>query len=817
MNSCRSSFGERCLLLLAAIVLCAACGAAGNPSPAPAELPLRVAVLPVHDLSGGPAPLKEIEDALTGVLARLGFDVLGSGERERIMADHRIRYTGGIDGEAAAAFRSDADVGAVLVTTLELYSGDSVPKVALISRLVSTEDPPAILWMETVGMTGDDTPGVLGLGLIKDPAALLAKASASLEASLAAHRAGTAARNIDGAGDPQVAYRSPVIGLHLQECRISFAQRRSREPEDLGPTDIPVVLSTISEKTVTVRYAVTGGTARNNGEDFRLRKGKLTFPPGETVRMIRLDVKRNSLPQDDRTVDIGLSRPENAVLGDAPVHTRVIVDDDPPPAVTFGSPGQRMTERARTILVPIRLLAPSGKEVAVPYEIAGSAANDADYRVLTPNPLVIPPRMRKAEIRIELVDDDLNEDEETISLTLGTPVNGTGGSRPLHTVTIADEDPLPAVRFRTPASEGVEAAGPAVVEVVLSGPSGRAVEVEYDVTGGTARPLEDFRANGRRLRFEPGETTKAIELPVIDNTVFQHARTIELSLLRAEHAVLEGGGSHVFTIADDDAPPAVAFTLKSQNLPEGAGAVVVPVRLSALAGKDVVVPYTISGTAADGHDYRLVSPNPIVIAAGAEGADIVLIATDNRESEYNKVLVITLGPPANAVPGADLVHTITLDDNDGPRKIAVLPFFNRSGRDEAGDLVMLHLVRRLAQMSEFRVIEPGMVRQTLLSQRVIMHQGISSAEADVLARGMDADLLLTGLVTAYDDQAGSWGAPQVDFSARLIERESKKIVWAVKDSRRGDDAVVLFDFGKIFTANRLASEMALVVRDIVVP
>ncbi len=72
---------------------------------------------------------------------------------------------------------------------------------------------------------------------------------------------------------------------------------------------------------------------------------------------------------------------------------------------------------------------------------------------------------------------------------------------------------------------------------------------------------------------------------------------------------------------------------------------------------------------------------------------------------------------------------------------------------------------------------------------------------------LKADLLLTGNVNDYEDQQGSFGSPKVDFSALLLDRESRLAVWAVDDRYTGDDRVHFFDFGRITTANALAAAM----------
>lgn len=144
----------------------------------------RIAVFPVENVSGAVAPLKEIRQGLIGRLSEQGFDVLDEETLERFMAKYRIRYVGGLDRGVAKAFKEEMAIEGVLIASLEFYSETNPPKVAVISRLISTGEAPSILWIDGVGLAGDDSPGILGLGLIEDPRALLEKAMKSVTDSL---------------------------------------------------------------------------------------------------------------------------------------------------------------------------------------------------------------------------------------------------------------------------------------------------------------------------------------------------------------------------------------------------------------------------------------------------------------------------------------------------------------------------------------------------------------------------------------------------------------------------------------------------------
>ncbi len=173
-----------------------------------------IAVLPVENLSGTPVPLKEIRGALLDGIRTRGIEVLPDDALEKFMAKHRVRYTGGIDRITAKQFKEETNCQGVLITSLELYNVTYPPKIALTSRLVSTGDNPVILWIDGAGLAGDDSPGILGMGLIQDPEALEKKALNHILDSLRKSLSGQKESEELAAKRkflPKISYRSPVM------------------------------------------------------------------------------------------------------------------------------------------------------------------------------------------------------------------------------------------------------------------------------------------------------------------------------------------------------------------------------------------------------------------------------------------------------------------------------------------------------------------------------------------------------------------------------------------------------------------------------
>jgi TolB-like protein len=136
-------------------------------------------------------------------------------------------------------------------------------------------------------------------------------------------------------------------------------------------------------------------------------------------------------------------------------------------------------------------------------------------------------------------------------------------------------------------------------------------------------------------------------------------------------------------------------------------------------------------------------------------------------------------------------------------KVAVLPFVNESDRRHAGEIVSLEFVRQLHAIDRFTVVEPGELRDQILTYRFIMEGGVSLSYAMSLLKLVRADLIVAGTVREYRDG----DPPRVSFTALALDRETERIAWEATSAASGADGVVFFDVGAVKTAGELACRM----------
>jgi hypothetical protein len=137
-----------------------------------------------------------------------------------------------------------------------------------------------------------------------------------------------------------------------------------------------------------------------------------------------------------------------------------------------------------------------------------------------------------------------------------------------------------------------------------------------------------------------------------------------------------------------------------------------------------------------------------------------------------------------------------------------VPFFNKSARKYAGEIIALHMIRKLLAYPGLEVVEPGIVREELLRFRIIMSDGVSLPETETILNAVNADLVLNGEALEYRERPGPEGAPKVDFGLVFIERKTRRIVYSSYSDNAGDDGMFFFDWGRVNTAHALASQMA---------
>ncbi len=334
---------------------------------------------------------------------------------------------------------------------------------------------------------------------------------------------------------------------------VGFDTATSNGAESATNVNIPVSLSQVNG-TTTVDYSVSGGTATGSGTDFTLTDGTLTFNPGITTQNISFSVTNDVLEESDETVEVTLSNPHNATLGGLTVHTFTINDGEAATSVAFEASSSSGDESNTPVNIPVSLNSASLNTISVSYAVTGGSATGGgtDF-TLANGTLTFNPSDTTKNIAIGIVEDALDESDETIEVTLSSPTNASLGATTVHTYTISDNDGIPTVGFQSESSSGTESDVSVQIPVVLSNTSASTITVDYSVSGGSAtNTATDFALADASLTFNPGETAKNINVSITDDGKIEPDETIEISLSNPDNATLGIHTLHTYTIQDDD-------------------------------------------------------------------------------------------------------------------------------------------------------------------------------------------------------------------------------------------------------------------------
>jgi Flp pilus assembly protein TadG len=469
---------------------------------------------------------------------------------------------------------------------------------------------------------------------------------------------------------------------------VFFAEEPNPQKNEDTPAswNVVVLLSSAASSPVTVNFSV-GGSAIE-GSDYTIGEtSPLIIPAGNLSASFPITAIPDGVSEFDETIALRIDSSINAVRGSPYILELTIRNDDGLPLVTFQSPGQSIGENYPEIHIPVHVDPVSGLDIEVPYTLTGSATAVSDYDP-PPATLIIPAGTTDADIVIRLVDDLVYDPDETLVVTLGTPINANLGAITVHTVTIVDNDGPPVVSFLVASQSASEATGMVLVTAVLRQGStevvaGVPVSVNFLVSGTAVSPA-DYNISPSPLVIPVGSSRGDIVVYLANDGVFEPDETVVITLQDPpSNATLGAPSVHTLTVTSD---PTVSFTQASQSVHESTLTADIQVQLVPVQAVDVSVPFAITdGTATQGPDYTVDTSSPLVIPAGQTIGHINLTLVVDGLDELSENVIVALGNPTNAVRGLPDEHTLTILDDD-PLPVVTFSAAGQSVEEDAGDV-----------------------------------------------------------------------------------------------------------------------------------
>jgi hypothetical protein len=426
---------------------------------------------------------------------------------------------------------------------------------------------------------------------------------------------------------------------------------------------------------LSVEYTI-GGTAAN-GVDYEKITGVATIPAGAVSVDIPINPVEDTLAEGDETILLTL-KPNTALVMNAGATsaTVTIADNEPNFSVTAPAPTTPETTGGKGIFRIARLAA--GPAVDVNYTLGGAAANGTDYADLT-GTATLPAGALYVDVNVTPVDDLLIEGDETVILTLKqSPTYSLNPAAKTATVTITDNEAEVSVAAGTPAtvSEGGIAT---YFALTRSNTFANGFSAAYALSGKATNGTDYGKLSGV-VTFPDGSATVNVFVAPIQDMAIEGDETVILTLKpTTAYTVSETSKTATVTILDDE-PTLSVYATDAAAAEQGQDHGVFAIYRNNAGTEDLVVPYTLSGTATKGTDYSSLSGKATILA-GRTSTTVDIIPVDDLLAEGNETVVLTLGSGSSyrlSSPAHDA--TVTLADNEPMVAVsATVPTANEQG------------------------------------------------------------------------------------------------------------------------------------------
>ena len=222
---------------------------------------------------------------------------------------------------------------------------------------------------------------------------------------------------------------------------VAFVRDTVNRPEVAGTFDVRVILSNPLGQATTFPLEETVGSTATEGTDFEF-EDSVTFAAGSSAATFEVTYIGDNVVETNEMFALTFTAPLPAdiTLGVPPTIAFTIVNDDTT-AVSFSTPAIGISEGNIIGFVYLELTNPASLDLTIPIALVpGTAMAGTHYEDLSS--LVISAGDTRGEIRINTIDDNVDNANRTFMITVGTPLptDVTLGALTTVAVVINDND-----------------------------------------------------------------------------------------------------------------------------------------------------------------------------------------------------------------------------------------------------------------------------------------------------------------------------------------------------------------------------------------
>ena len=265
--------------------------------------------------------------------------------------------------------------------------------------------------------------------------------------------------------------------------------------------------------------------------------------------------------ENNEEFQVKLSRARNGNLSDKTAVGRIIDNDETIPQISIRD--AKVTEGNRgkkQMKFEVELNNPSTRTVRVNYAtVDGSAKSGKDFQNKR-GVVTFQPGQRKKTVNIPILGDRVDENNEQFQVKLSRARNGKLSDKTAVGRIIDNDEGVPKDQITPQISirdakitEGNQGEKNMKFEVKLDNSSSEVVKVNYETVDGSAKSGKDYLKKKGVLKFQPGETKKTVNVPILGDTVDEKDEKFQVKLSGAKNGKLSDAKA-VGIIRDDEKP-----------------------------------------------------------------------------------------------------------------------------------------------------------------------------------------------------------------------------------------------------------------------
>ena len=524
-------------------------------------------------------------------------------------------------------------------------------------------------------------------------------------------------------------------------------------------TSSPLVFTGLANETRTISIQILGDTIVEGDEQFRLSLGTVTpVAPVSAASIISGASDLGTIMNDDSTV--------------------LLIDN---PTIIEGDSGSS--------LMTFQVASPAAVQggFTVAFDTANITANQNDYSVITPSPLIFAGTANEVQtITVSIAGDHLVERSEQLRITLGTvtvsaPVSlGSVTSGAAGIGTIADND---TARFTIDSVTANEADGVLLLTLVTDKPLDTDVTVVVQFNNLTAQGNGiDFNSSSEQVTFLAGQLSQPVSVAISDDSVVEASEAFQAVLSTTTPLAgrsVDLGDTGMGTIVDNDT---ATFTINNVTVAENSVTMRFDLATNKPLDQEVTISVSFASLTATGGGVDFTGPPlQITFPAGLTLRPVTLLISEDEIVELDETFSANLA--IGSVLGGRSVNVTdtgigTIADND------------------AGSVSII----RITDGDEAAPLVPGqfLVTQSKLSSTDTL---VTYSVAGTATGGLGSDYLpLTGTVTIPAGQV----AATIDVSViddAFVESTESVIVtltgFSARDAQISLDPVLVNRMGTV--------------------